>query len=119
MERPGAASVARSRRSSASMSLQPAIPWQVALPQGLPPLHRPGSECAKVILPVENFAANGEHGLNCLCQPRGQPQYYLYKDLTVSAHPDLVAEEDGSLILIKLNLGKEDYGGGVCGLMLH
>src|ERR1017187_8238538 len=56
------------------MSLQPAIPWQVALPQGLPPLQRPGSECAKVILPVENFAANGEHGLNCLCQPRGQPQ---------------------------------------------
>jgi len=27
-----------------------------------------------VVLPVENFAANGEHGLNCLCQPRGQPQ---------------------------------------------
>ena len=57
------------------MSLQPAIPWQVALPQSQPPLHRPGSECAKVVLPVENFAANGEHGLNCLCQPRGQPQY--------------------------------------------
>ena len=49
----------------------------------------------------------------------GKSLYYLYKDLTVSAHPDLVAEEDGSLILIKLNLGKEDYGGGVCGLMLH
>src|ERR1039458_7670526 len=75
MAKPGAASVARSRRSSASMSLQPAIPWQVTLPQSLPPLHRPGSECAKVVLPVENFAANGEHGLNCLCQPRGQPQH--------------------------------------------
>ena len=56
------------------MSLQSVIPWQVALPQGLPPLHRPGSECAKVVLPVENFAANSQHGLNCLCQPRGQPQ---------------------------------------------
>jgi hypothetical protein len=73
-EKAGSGSRAHSRRSSASMSLQPAIPWQVALPQGLPPLHRPGSECAKVVLSVENFAANGEHGLNCLCQPRGQPQ---------------------------------------------
>ena len=60
------------------MSLQPAIPWQVALPQSQPPLHRPGSECAKVVLPVENFAANGEHGLNCLCQPRGQPHFDKY-----------------------------------------
>ncbi|MGP8269603.1 MAG: hypothetical protein ACLQLH_06010 [Terracidiphilus sp.] len=66
-----------------SMSLQPAIPWQVALPQSLPPLHRPGSECAKVVLSVENFAANGEHGLNCLCQPRGQPHIAsLYGMLT-------------------------------------
>src|ERR1017187_7176511 len=68
------------------MSLQPAIPWQVALPQSLPPLHRPGSECAKVVLPVENFAANGEHGLNCLCQPRGQPQYSSIVDLEKHLH---------------------------------
>ena len=77
-EKAGSGSRAHSRRSSASMSLQPAIPWQVALPQGLPPLHRPGSECAKVVLPVENFAANGEHRLNSLCQPRGQPQFPNY-----------------------------------------
>src|ERR1039458_67871 len=31
----------RSRCSSASMSFQSAIPWQVALRQSLPPLHRP------------------------------------------------------------------------------
>jgi hypothetical protein len=30
----------RSQRSSASMSFQSAIPWQVALRQSLPPLHR-------------------------------------------------------------------------------
>jgi hypothetical protein len=53
---------------------QPAIPWRVALPQSPPPLHRPGSECDKVILPVEVFAANDEPSLNCLSQPRGQPQ---------------------------------------------
>jgi len=41
---------------------------------------RPRSECDKVILPVENFAANGEQSLNCLSQSRGQPH-------TVSLHP--------------------------------
>jgi hypothetical protein len=50
---------------------------QVALPQSLPPLHRPGSERDKVVLLVENFAANGEHSVNCLCQPRGQPYFAL------------------------------------------
>jgi hypothetical protein len=58
-------------RSSPWMSPQPAIPWQVALPQSLPPLHRPRSECDKVILPVENFVANGEQTLNYLSHPRG------------------------------------------------
>jgi hypothetical protein len=49
----------------------------------------------------------------------GKSLYYIYKDLMVSARPDLVAEQDGSLVLIKLNLGKDDYDGGVCGVMLH
>jgi hypothetical protein len=39
---------------------QPVIPWRVALPQSSLPLHRPRSECDKVVLPVENIAANGE-----------------------------------------------------------
>jgi hypothetical protein len=49
----------------------------------------------------------------------GKSLYYVYKDLVVSAHPDLVAEEDGSLVLIKLNLGKEDFAGGVNSTLLH
>jgi hypothetical protein len=36
---------------------------------------RPRSECVKVVLPVEKFAANGELSLNCLSHPRGQPHY--------------------------------------------
>jgi hypothetical protein len=42
----------------------------------------------------------------------GKKLHYVYKDLVVSAHPDLVAEENGSLVLIKLNLGKDDFAGG-------
>lgn len=37
----------------------------------------------------------------------------------MSAHPDLVAEENGSLVLIKLNLGKDDFAGGVNSTLLH
>lgn len=58
-------------------------------------------------------------GNRSLVIKRGRSLYYLYKDLIVSARPDLFAEENGSPVLIKLNLGKEDYGGGVCALMLH
>ena len=79
--KPGAGSVAHSRRSSVRMSLRPAIPWRVGLHQSPPPLHRPGSECVTVVLPVENFAANGKQGLNRLCQPRGQPQSNVFKPL--------------------------------------
>src|SRR5208282_3427656 len=56
------------------LSLQPAIPWQVGLHQSPPPLHRPGSECVTVVVPVENFAANGQQCLIRLSQPRGPPQ---------------------------------------------
>jgi hypothetical protein len=51
-EKAGSSSRAHSRHSSASMSLQPAIPWRVALQQCPPPLHRPASECDKVVLAV-------------------------------------------------------------------
>ena len=53
---------------------QPVIPRRVALPQSPPPLHRPASECDKVVLPVEKITANGEQSLNRLSQQRGQPQ---------------------------------------------
>jgi hypothetical protein len=49
----------------------------------------------------------------------GRTLQYVYKDLIVGAHPDLVAEENGSLVLVKLNLGKDDFAGGVCSTLLH
>jgi len=58
-EQAGSGSRAHSRRSSASMSLQPAIPWRVALQQCPPPLHRPASECDKLTLPVNQHWDNG------------------------------------------------------------
>jgi hypothetical protein len=41
-------------------------------------------ECGIVVVPVELFAANGNVSLNCLSQPRGQPQFktLLHKLMT-------------------------------------
>ena len=58
-EKAGSGSGAHSRRSSASISLQPVIPWRVAFQQSPPPLHRPTSECDKVVLPVNQFGDKG------------------------------------------------------------
>src|ERR1700690_4256001 len=58
-QKAGSGSPAYSRRSSVSMSLQPAFPRQGALQQGPPPLHRPASECYKVVLSVILY---GNHG---------------------------------------------------------
>lgn len=49
----------------------------------------------------------------------GKLLYYLYENLVVSAQPDLVAEENGNLVLIKLNLSKKDFPGGVNAMLLH
>jgi hypothetical protein len=49
----------------------------------------------------------------------GKRLYYSFKNLEISAQPDLVAEEDGKLILIKLNLGKKEFAGGVAYTILH
>jgi hypothetical protein len=57
-EKAGSGSRAHSRRSSVSMSLQPVIPWRVALQQCPPPLHRPASECDKVVLSVNRYRDN-------------------------------------------------------------
>jgi hypothetical protein len=57
-QKAGSGSRAHSRRSSASMSLQPVIPRRVALQQSPPPLHRPASECDKVVLPVNRYGDN-------------------------------------------------------------
>jgi hypothetical protein len=58
-------------------------------------------------------------GARALVIRPGKSLYYVYKDLVVSAQPDLVAEENGKLLLIKLNLSKEDLTGGVCATLLH
>jgi hypothetical protein len=49
----------------------------------------------------------------------GKHLYYIFEDLIVSAQPDLIAEENGKLVLIKLNLSKKDFSGGVCATLLH
>jgi hypothetical protein len=50
---------------------------------------------------------------------KGKRLYFVHDNVLVSAHPDLVAEENGSLILFKLNLSKDDFSGGVGSLILH
>jgi hypothetical protein len=60
-EKAGSGSRAHSRRSSASMSFQPAIPWWVALQQCPPLLHRLASECDKTVLVVKD---NIHHQVN-------------------------------------------------------
>lgn len=49
----------------------------------------------------------------------GKRLHYRFNDLLISAHPDIVAEENGTLVLIKLNLGKKEFSGGVCATLLH
>lgn len=49
----------------------------------------------------------------------GKRLYYVHKNLVISTVPDLVAEENGHLLLIKFNFCKDDFEGGVCSLMLH
>ncbi len=58
-------------------------------------------------------------GSRALAIRPGKLLYYTFKELVVSAQPDLVAEENGDLVLIKLNLSKEDFAGGVCATILH
>lgn len=50
----------------------------------------------------------------------GKQLYYVFDGLVISAQPDIVAESDnGELVLIKMNLSKKDFGGGVSGTVLH
>src|ERR1700751_2036446 len=50
---------------------QPAIPWQVALQQSLPPLRRPRAILQNQTSPYNNFSANGDNPLNSVSQPKG------------------------------------------------
>ena len=49
----------------------------------------------------------------------GKFLYYMFENLVVSAQPDLVADENGRLLLIKLNLSKKDFPGGVSATLLQ
>ncbi|MFC6646585.1 hypothetical protein ACFQBQ_13515 [Granulicella cerasi] len=49
----------------------------------------------------------------------GKRLYFVSEDVVVSAQPDMVVEENGQMKLFKLNMGKDDYVGGVGALMLH
>ena len=49
---------------------------------------------------------------------KGQRLYFNRKDLVVSAQPDLVAEEDGKLVLIKINASAKAHDGGMVPLLL-
>ncbi len=50
----------------------------------------------------------------------GKQLYYVFDRLVISAQPDIVAEsDDGQLVLIKLNLSKKDFAGGVSATVLH
>jgi hypothetical protein len=81
------------------------------------------SDSRKRAKAANNLRALGDYmrhyGRRVLTLTKGTRLYYHYKDLLVSAQPDLVAEENGQSILIKLNLGSEDFTGGVAGYILH
>lgn len=72
---------------------------------------------------LSNYRAITEYlthfGRRKLMLTSGKHLYYIFDNLIVSAQPDLVAEEDGSLVLIKLNLSKKDFPGGVCAILLQ
>src|SRR5262245_44073837 len=56
---------------------EPAIPWQVALQQSLPPLRRPRPILQNPIPPYNDFPANGDNPLNSVSQPKGSLHWIL------------------------------------------
>src|SRR5580698_3666051 len=73
-EKPGAVLVLRSRRSSVRMSLQPAIPWRVALQQSPTPLHRLSTMLKEKQRLEKTISLNGNCVFRRLSQSRGSPQ---------------------------------------------
>ena len=53
---------------------QPAIPWQVALPQSLPPLRRLRAILQNQTSLYNDISANGDNPLNSVSQPKGALQ---------------------------------------------
>ena len=67
----GASGLASSQCSSERDEFQPAIPWQVALQQSLPPLRRPRTILQNQTSPYNAFSANGNSPLNSVSHPKG------------------------------------------------
>src|SRR5215472_6079240 len=66
---------------------QPAIPWQVALQQSLPPLRRPRAILQNKTSPYNDFAANGDNLLNFVSQPKGAVQSRVLVRILVKRQP--------------------------------
>jgi hypothetical protein len=67
--------------------LQPAIPWQIALQQSLPPLHRPPTILKQSTAPYNDFSANGYSPLNLLSHSKGAVQFFL--DILLNRRSDI------------------------------
>src|ERR1019366_5080089 len=85
-EKPGAVLVLHSRRSSVRMSLQPAIPWRVALQQSPTPLHRLSIILKEKQSLEKTITLNGNCVFGKLSHSKGSPQY----------HPGLKSETWGT-----------------------
>jgi hypothetical protein len=62
------------RRSSAAMSFSWLFLGGMLSSRARLRFTNRGTVCSKLVLPVEEFTANGELPLNCLSHPRGQAQ---------------------------------------------
>lgn len=72
---------------------------------------------------LSNYQATADYlkhfGYRKLQIQSGKALYFIFQNLVISARPDLVAEEDGELVLIKLNLSRKEFSGGVSSTLLH
>jgi hypothetical protein len=81
---------------------QPAIPWQVALQQSLPPLSRPRAILQNKTSPYNDFAANGDNLLNFVSQPKGAVHdHSFFQDFNL---PDWSSSPDAGLAAIAFYL---------------
>jgi hypothetical protein len=65
---------------------QPAIPWQVALQQSLPPLRRPRTILQNKTSPYNGLSANGNNPLNSVSHHKGSLQSLAAPPSRSNAH---------------------------------
>ena len=94
-------------RPIVSMSFQLAIPWRVALQQGPPPLHQPGTIMHERAAAGHQKPANGQPKLFA-CTPGGKPSRPPGKDL--QNYPDCSAEAPSTIEIVSLDsISQETY----------